>query len=209
MGHRFASKASVKAALVILLCAGTCHAGSEWPNGSEFKGREVFVDLPTPQRVQNIRAPRDGQGLCVFASLEMCAHWENIPELKDLIHKIPNGGGWPQKVDQVMKQLAPGVQYVQYQGSDPTILERALAIGRPPCITYGYGDFYRGQTIAHMVLLVHLDQEYGAIIDNNDPGHVTWMTRAELLARWVHPRGVGWTVVLLAPPPPLPPKNQK
>jgi hypothetical protein len=74
-------------------------------------------------------------------------------------------------------------------------------------VTYGYGERYRMQTIAHMVNLVHLDQKWAAILDNNFPGTYEWMPREEFLKRWAHPGGQGWAYVMLAPPPPPVPHN--
>lgn len=186
---------------------GQGRQGTETATGPVFQGVEAAVDLPVDLHVKNFGAPKDGLGLCVFASLQMAAQWEGTEALYDLMHKVPNGGGWPDKVDHYLKLLAPDLPYVQYEGVDPSILDRAIAMGRPPCVTYGFGEFYQNQTIAHMVLLAHLDDKLAAIIDNNDPDHWTWMTRDEFLKRWVHPSGKGWCVVLLDPPPPPTPSN--
>lgn len=172
-----------------------------------YQGRAAAIDLPMDLHVQNIPAPVDRQGLCVFASLQMAANWGGTEALYDLIHKVKFGGGWPAKVDHYLQLLAPKLPYVQYEGKDPAILDLAIRMGRPVCITYGYGEFYRNRTIAHMVFLAHIDDEVAAIIDNNDPKHWTWMSRNELLRRAMHPSGEFWAVVLLDPPPPLVPSN--
>lgn len=181
-------------------------------DGPVHNGVELTVDLPAKQHVRNFGAPADGKGLCVFASLSMASRWHHIPELMDVIHKLREGGGWPEKVDQTIKQYAPGLEYVQYEGTDPAVLDQAMAEDRAVCVTYGYGERYRenGQqvpTIYHMVMLVHLDGESAAILDNNFPATYEWMPRREFLRRWVHPDGRGWAVVLLRPPPPPPPHN--
>lgn len=195
--------------LALSLPAG---AGSEIEvaNGPVHEGIEVAIDLPMPDHRQN-EAGTDGAGLCVWATLDMAGRWANIPELRGLFSHMKQqpGGGWPERVERVMAELAPNVPYVQYEGSDPSILDAAIRSGRPVGITYGYGNgkLYRGQTIAHMVLLVHLDDKWACIIDNNDPLHCTWLTRPELLNRWTHPTGKGWAVVFIAPPPPPIPTN--
>jgi hypothetical protein len=192
---------------------------TEWANGPIFRGVEVTVDLPGKtvadggQRVWNIRAPLDGLGCCVFASIDMAARYQNIRPLIGVIDRIKRGGGWPEKVTRVVEQAAQDagsepIEFVQYLGSDPSILDLAMKTGRPVCITYGYGEYpYNGATIAHMVLLVHLDEQLACIIDNNNPLYDTWMSRDELLRRWLHPRGQGWAVVFLAPPAPPVPHN--
>jgi len=179
----------------------------------EHNGAPVQIDLPPPeqvnggQRERNFGAEMDGLGQCVWTTTGMLARWGNVPELYDVARKIPYGGGHPRKFDEVMQKHAPHVQYVQYLGTDPSILDLALATGRPCGVTYGYGEFYGGQTIPHMVMLAHLDSQWAAIIDNNDPLVWTWMRRAEFLKRWTHLGGQGWAVVLVVPPPPPVPKN--
>lgn len=171
-------------------------------DGPVHDGVAVTVDLPVEQHVKNFGAPQDKMGLCVFASMDMAARWHACRELVDVIHKLKSGGGWPEKVDRVFKEFGPEVKYVQYEGISPDILDRAMASRTPACVTYGYGERYGGTTIAHMVLLVHLDEKYAAIVDNNFPRTWEWMSRKEFLKRWIHPGHKGWAYVMLEPPPP-------
>ena len=175
-------------------------------DGPIHDGVEVQIDLPESQHVRNFAAPRDGLGLCVFATLTMQARWHNLEPLFDAIKTVEYGGGWPEKVDEVVKKCAPNVTVVHYEGTDPAILDRALAEGKAVGVTYGYGERYRG-TIYHMVLLVYLDEGRAAILDNNFPGTYEWMSRDEFLRRWTHASGYGWADLLLAPPPVPVPKN--
>lgn len=192
--------------LISFLAVLPLYAGSEI-DGPTHNGVEVSVDLPTQQHVKNIGAPADGKGLCVFASIDMAARWHNMPELIDVLHKVREGGGWPEKVDAIMKELAPERKYLQYEGTDPAILDNAMSIRAPACVTYGTGERYDMQTIYHMVLLVHLDQKTACIVDNNFPGTFEWMSRDDFLERWKHPSGHGWAIVFLAPPPPPIPRS--
>lgn len=197
---------------MLVVTAATLRGGFdsevEIANGNIHRGVEAAIDLPLSDHRKN-EAGTDGAGLCVWASIDMLAKWGGVDELQDLFARMKRqkGGGWPERVARVLDELAPSLPYVQYEGSNPAILDAAMRTGRPAGITYGYGKFYNNQTIAHMVVLAHLDDEFAAVIDNNNPGKWTWMSRAELLKRWVHPSGQGWAVVLLAPPPPLPPTN--
>lgn len=170
--------------------------------GQIYEGTELQIDLPNDQHVRNFGAPKDHKGLCVFASMTMAARWHNIRPLFDVIHKLDEGGGWPERVTKVFGQYSPDTKFLQYEGTDPAILDKALSEGSPACVTYGYGERYQMQTIYHMVMLVHLDSQYAAILDNNYPGTYEWMPRAEFLKRWVHPSKEGWAYVMLAPPPP-------
>jgi hypothetical protein len=171
-------------------------------DGPVHNGVAVTVDLPSSQHVKNFGAPKDGSGLCVFASLDMAARWHACRHLVDVIHKVDEGGGWPQKVDRVLKEVDPDTRYLQYEGTSPEILDKAMEARRPVCVTYGYGERYGGKTIYHMVLLVHLDDKTAAVLDNNFPGTFEWMSRAEFLNRWKHPGDKAWAVTLLEPPPP-------
>lgn len=170
-------------------------------------GTKATVDIPAARHIRNVGGS-DGAGLCVFSSIAVEADWQNVRVLdgfREWMRKRP-GGGWPDKVDQMLSQFCRerGVtlpEYVQHTGGDEAFLEKALATRRCPCVTYaGRDDFYRGP-IAHMVNLVHLDATRAAIVDNNRPGVWVWMTRAEFLQRWRAMQG-GWAFVLLSPPPP-------
>ncbi len=197
----------------ILTVAGAAQAGrTETANGPVHEGTAATVQLPVDLQLRNTVGV-DGQGNCVFATLDMCARYQSIDGLIGVMDRMrtrEKGGGWPEKVERIIKAYGgvdADVEIVQYQGTDPAILDLAMRTGRPAGVTYGYGEFYGGKTIAHMVLLAHLDENRAAIIDNNDPGHWTWMSRAEFLKRWGHPGGQGWAYVLIAPPPPPVPHN--
>lgn len=175
--------------------------------GSEHDGVELQIDLPPSQHVKNFAAPADGKGLCVTAAISMAARWHNVRALADIIYKMNEGGGWPEKVNEIFKKYAPEQDFVQYEGTDPAILDKALSESRAACVTLGYGERYNMQTIYHMVVLVYLDRNVAAILDSNFPGTYEWMSRPEFLRRWVHPSGKGWAFVMLAPPPPPIPHN--
>ncbi len=174
----------------------------------ENHGEQVTVDLPNEQHLKNTGGS-DGLGLCVFTSIDHAARYQNCPQLtgfRDFMTKHP-GGGYPSKVDTYIEKMcaAKGVpvpDYVQHTGGDVEFLKLALKTGRYVCITYDGRDgvFYRG-SIAHMVNLVHLSDEWAVIHDNNYPGKYLWMSPKELIARWKG-NGGGWAVVLLNPPPP-------
>lgn len=192
-------------------------AGKFVPGGARGPGGiEIATDLPKALRMKNTggigpRGPGSGSGLCVFTSLEHSGRWVNARPLWGLQEKMTHeeGGGWPEKVDKMLKKYCPGARYIQYEGKDPKILELALETGRMPAVTYNGHDgvFYHG-VIAHMVNSVYLKGKDAAILDNNNPDKILWMSRQEFLDRWCG-RGNGWAVVLLDPRPPAPPCNLK
>ncbi len=179
--------------------------------GPDHKGRVCQVDLPVAEHIRNFGAPLDDLGLCVFASMGMCARWHNIRPLFDIIHQIQNGGGHPRKVAETLKRYAPDLEYIQAEGLKDIIplLDKALSEGNPACVTFGFSQRYKlnGQleTIYHMVLLVHLDANEAVVLDNNFPGTYERMARDEFMRRLVHPDGKGWIYLFLTPgPPPIP-----
>ena len=177
------------------------------PRAVEQSTSEPALDLlamPAGSRRANIAS--QGLGCCTFRSAEWAAHWQNVPAIYGLPEWIKSkgipGGGTPMKQAEMVRRIAternlPVPQFAQYEGRDPAVIELALRTGRLPCITWG-GN--------HMLVAVHLDTERAAILDNNAPGHVQWMTRAQFVAKWTQGGG-GWVFVLLAPPPPPPPAS--
>lgn len=173
-------------------------------DGSTHSGQTVQVDLPTDQLIRNCGGS-DGAGLCVFTSIMFAARFQNVPQLKDFqawMKKHP-GGGVPRKVDKMIaqkcrEQNVPVPDYVQVENGDFEVVKLALRTGRMPAITYGS---------AHMVNIVRLADGYGAFRDNNHVGEneIDWMTEEQAKAKAGGKRF--WAVILLAPRPPMPPKN--
>jgi hypothetical protein len=191
-------------------------------------GVRATVDLPRERHVQNIGGS-DGAGLCVYTSVQHAADWQDLPLFLDFQRWAGRrpGGSYPDKLDgdialycRERSQNAPG--YVQHTGGDEAFLDLCLKTGRTAGVTYAGNDGFYGETIAHMVNLVHLDKDRAAVVDNNRPGRWVWMTRPEFLERWrgVYangrpmtvrdgfrsvPVGGGWAFVWLnGPPPPYP-----
>lgn len=168
-------------------------------DGPVHDGQEVQIDLPADILKRNIASK--GVGCCVFRSINYCGLWQNVPQVIDLPEKMVQagieGGGWPEKVDRIMKQFAPDVPYLQIQNGDWDVVRLALKTGRCVAITYGS---------AHMVCLVKLENGAGCYRDNNKvgPNELEWGSE-QLIMR--HSGGSRfWAVVLLAPRPPAPPR---
>ncbi len=204
-------------ALVLLLfSSGVASAGESKIGGrTSPDGKEaIALDLPSTQHLRN-KAGTDGLGLCVWTSITMSGDWCNEDALRTLQQQMTRekGGGWPERVDDLLPRLAPGVQYVQYTGRDPSIIQTAIRSGRMPCVTYGYSPRYVGPRnpsgrIAHMVDCVHYSANWVAVLDNNFPGddQYEWMAPAEFVRRWMlgNPNG-GWVVLpLRCGPSPVP-----
>ena len=176
-------------------------------------GTEVMADLPVSLRMKNIGGT-DGAGLCVFTSIMHSARYQHELPLWNFQEQMSHepGGGYPAKVDAMIKKYAPSVHYAQAETNDPTCLELALKTDRLPAITYCGRDSHYGydRSVAHMVNLVYLDSNVAAIMDNNfiEDGELMWMTRSEFLERWRGGDSTGWAVFLLRNgPPPVPLKK--
>lgn len=168
-------------------------------------GKPVTCDLPVELRHKNLPG-RDRAGCCVFASLMHSARFQNVRPMWDFLETIAkneNGGGWPQKVDQMMAKYCPGVGYVQHTGGDPEFLKAAMRGGRMLAVTYCGRDQHYGPntSVAHMVNLVRFDT-LAVVLDNNFIGEnqLVSMLPEEFLARWKG-KGGGWAVALTAPRP--------
>jgi hypothetical protein len=208
-------------ALALTLAASGAPAFEPKPPGSG-----ETADLPAAVHMRNVGGS-DGSGLCVFTSGQHAALFQNVTELKGFRKWMEGqpGGGYPQKWDAMVATYCKlkGVavpQYIQHTGGDVEFLEKSLKTSRIVCITYaGHDTRYGNETIAHMVNLVFLDDTRAAILDNNFPGEMYWMTRKELEDRWRgvdakgndlvvrdrwgrgFPVGGGWAITFLQSPP--------
>lgn len=185
------------------------------PAVRDGKGEAQLV-LPREKRVRNIGGS-DGAGLCVFTSIQQAAEWGDVPALKDFQHFMSSrpGGGYPSKVTKMIEACAKGhslpvPDYLQYEGTDPSVLKLAVKTRRMPCVTYdGRDTHYRGH-IEHMVNIAGWDDkdQWVVIQDNNFPqdDQFDWLTPAEFQSRWLGGSGrQGWAVILLdngCPPKP-------
>jgi len=174
---------------------------------------EVQNDLPAEFHVRN-RGGSDGAGLCVFASLKHSAIYQEVTPLKEIFEFMFTrpGGGYPDKVDKVIRDICkqkgvPVPPYIQVEGKDIEILKLACKTGRVPGVTYGFSPSgrYGGQRIAHMVTLLHADDKWFCVLDNNFPKTYEWMTPQEFQRAYTSDGG--WCVIFLDSGPPPVPEN--
>lgn len=204
-------RARVKFVVVMAVAVATCGlAVGGWTEvGPGQDSPAIDCDIPAPMRIRNTGGT-DGAGLCVFASMQMAASFQNTKELLDIFKYMQTqpGGGWPERVDKIMKERAPNVKYKQYEGSDIDFIQEGINSGRPVCVTLGLGPekIYGGQTIAHMVLCVGMNEKETSILDNNDPQNIWVIETSEFKRRFIHPNTSGWAFYTLTPPPPPVPR---
>jgi len=229
-----------KYALVFLACLGLLQLAIAEPvlvgfgpssiGGKSYQGEEITVDLPLERMIANIGSKVDGAGMCVTTSIEQAGDYQRVPAIKgfrDWCAKFP-GGGYPEKVEQQIKQYfvekqTPEPGYLQYTGPDPeALLDLIDRTGRTACVAYGYSPRYGGP-INHMVHLAKCSGKYAAVVDNNVFGGVKndessryeWMSREELISRMKTQANRfrqpvkcdAWVFVWLESPPPAVPFN--
>lgn len=202
-----------------LLCLPFALAGAASVGPAAPDGTPPLVSMAGHLYQRNIDSPAGSrEGCCVFRSTSNAALWQNVPELRGfpewLRTKRLSGGGSPGNYGPRLTALCrergvPEPPYVMVTAMDLGFLRTALASRRMVIITYSLSPTrrYGGGRIYHMVNLIHLDEKWAAIMDNNDPyfgeGKAEWMSIDEF-RRSCAP---GWAICLLAPPPPLPPKE--
>lgn len=177
-------------------------------------GTEPHEDLPGELHRRNTSS--FGLGNCVWTSIHHAALWQGVPALEEfpkwLIDKRIPGGGYPGKVADLIPRICkdrglPVPAYIQVQGDDLEVLRLACRTGRMPAVTYSVSPTgrYGGSRIAHMVNIVHADEKWFAVLDNNYIGEdkLEWMTPEEFLRAY----SPGWAVILLDNGPPPPPKG--
>lgn len=179
------------------------------------------IDLPLSDHMKNA-AGSDGSGLCVFTSIQHAARWHYINEfMRDFQRWMMTqpGGGHPSKVDAKILEYCKvkGIQkppdYLQNTAGNIDLLAFAVQKGYMPGVTYCISPTgrYGGKVIAHMVNCVAArcgpNRDMWAILDNNYPGTIEWMTEAQFIRSFKGNSG-GWFFIWLAPPPPPIPKNR-
>ena len=194
--------------------AATVGTGAVSPDSKE----ELICNLPDAFQQHN-REGVDGKGLCVFASMHHAGIWQDDPLFEAMLQFMQSqpGGGTPNKVDMMLKKASadtgqPIPEYIQVEDNDIEILKLAVKCRYMPCVTYGWSPTgrYGGQTIYHMVNLVHASDKWFAVLDNNHEGtkNIEWMTPQEFKRAYTNPGGKGWSVILLTQPTPPKARNQ-
>lgn len=183
-------------------------------DGEEHDGVSIDCPLPPDFHTKNVGGS-DRAGLCVFCSMKHSGYWCLEPVFMGLFDYMKNfpGGGYPEKVTKMVEQYArekglPVPDYIQVTGMDLEVLKAACRSGRMPGVTYSHSPTgrYNGSRISHMVSLVHADDNYFVILDNNyvtGDKHLEWLSPEEFKKVY----SPGWAVIPLKPGPPYAPWN--
>ena len=171
-----------------------------------FAGCEVNGDFGTPavpQERPTVNVPRadrqsnwlgsQGQGSCVHATMISLLRWQGRYRTAESWRRNQGDGEHPE--DLAAKFDQANVRYAYVTNGDVRFLEWACRTRRGCGITIMGG--------AHMVALVHLDDKWAAILDNNNVEKFIWVPRETLIAEWK--ASYGWAVTpIYAPAAPLP-----
>jgi hypothetical protein len=187
----------MKRLLIVLLLATTgCGIHIDYtPSNGQGSGRgEVpVVNIPFNLRQRNwARNPRDGS--CTHATMVSLFRWQGHPKMAAWWRRHHIGGTWPELLATQLDQA--GVRWAgTWDQKDVAFLEWAIKTHR------GCGVAISG--CHHMVALVHLDNNWAGLLDNNDITRIYWVPRETFLAEWFNSRSWALTPVY-TPSPPLP-----
>ena len=178
-------------ALALLVSVAGCEVAENPGNRAVTKERPV-VNIPLALRQGNWRGPQ-GQGSCVHATMISLFHWQYRLNTADHWRRAYGDGEYPE--DLAAKFNQEGIRYAYVTNGDVRFLEWACRTRRGCGITVMGG--------AHMIALVHLDDKWAAILDNNNVEKFIWVPRQTLIAEWK--ASYGWAVTpIYTPAAPLP-----
>ena len=178
-------------ALILLVSVAGCEVVENAGNRVVKKERPV-VNVPLALRQSNwLGSNREGS--CVHASMISLFRWQGRYRTADYWRKTYGNGEWPE--DMAAKFDREGIRYAYVENGDVRFLEWACRTRRGCGITVMGG--------AHMVALVHLDDRWAALLDNNNVSKFIWVPRETLIAEWK--ASYGWAVTpIYTPAAPLP-----
>ena len=185
---------NTKQLLVLATLVGLALLAALWSEGllpAEDTADERFAkEIPTVDLPRELREQNWGGGSCVHASTVHLLRWQGHHELADWWRASYSGGEYSERLNRRLN--AAGLKYAFTVEGDTAFLEWALRTRRGAGITYWP---------SHAVNLVHLDDQWAGLLDNNRVEQIIWIPRAEFLRRWRDYGGWAWTLVYNPPPP--------
>lgn len=140
-----------------------------------------LVNIPMALRQRNwIGSQREGS--CVHATMISLMRWQGRIHLANKWKRTYANGEWPDGL--ASKFDREGVRYAYTDKGDVNFLEWASRTRRGCGITVMGG--------AHMVALVHLDDKWACLLDNNFISKYKWVPREAMIAEWKASHG--WAV---------------
>jgi hypothetical protein len=186
-------------ALILIVIAAGCQVETDElrldslpPDEAPIRREYPTVNLPRGLRQQNWVGDR-GEGSCVHASMVMLFRWQGFPAMADWWRANNANGEWAEDLAQRFNNA--NVRFAQTTTADVNFLQWACDTRRGAGVTVMGGRL--------MVCLVHLDETWAGILDNNDIDNIHWVPRETFLAEWRASHG--WAVTpIYWPAPPLP-----
>ena len=176
----------------LLWVVAGCEPQSTGPRLTTPKKERPTVNLPLVLRQRNWLGPQR-EGSCTWASVISLLRWQGRYQVADWIRKNYGDGEWPGDMDAKLSTI--GVRFAYVTNGDVKFLEWACRTRRGCGITVMGG--------AHMVALVHLDNKWAGILDNNSVESIKWVPRETLIAEWKASHG--WAIApVYDPAAPLP-----
>ena len=197
--------------LYIFLAATTAWAQSPDKHGEvaldqpRYQGTTANAPIPPELHIRN-EGGSDGAGLCVISSILANGMYQGVPGLEGGKRstlwrdaKSRPGGYYPGKLEDLLKRTMPGEKWFSWEGDGTDLVAAYSAKGFPIGATMNTGALYGYQPIHHMISVIHLDDSWACVVDNNDPGKYHWMPRREYDRRFVDGKQ-GWGFVWLRDP---------
>lgn len=156
------------------------------------------VNLPPALRQKNWLGSK-GEGSCVHATMVSLFRWQGRFAMAEYWRRNYGngeyadytwnaGGGLAAKFDKA------GVRYAYTVAGDVEFLKWACTTRRGCGVTVMGGR--------HMVALVHFDDEWAGILDNNSTDKIIWVPSQQFVSEWKNSNG--WAVTpVYTPSPPL------
>ena len=181
----------ILATLILLASIAGCEVDHDL-GMSAVKLERPTVNVPAALRQGNWRGPQR-QGSCVHATMISLFRWQYRLNTADYWRRNYGDSEYPE--DLAAKFDHEGIRYAYVTNGDVRFIEWACRTRRGCGITVMGG--------AHMVALVHLDDKWAALLDNNNVERFIWVPRETLIAEWK--ASYGWAVTpIYTPAAPLP-----
>lgn len=194
----------------VLLAVAPCGAQSgRWEvvtDKPEFRGVKADVPIPGEMHIRNEGSAVDGYGLCVGASLLINGRYQGVPGMEKgkasewwRYLKSRPGGSYPGKLEADIRKLYPDEKWISWSGRVTDLISEYTRKGYPVAATMNTGIQYNWQGIHHFVSVVHLDDQYACVVDNNDPEKYHWMSADDFKSRFIDGQ-TGWLFIWLRNP---------
>lgn len=148
------------------------------------------VNLPLGLRQGNWTRYKSGS--CVYASFISLLRWQGQYALAEELHQKYGGG---QNYDGMVAILEN--ENIRWSGTvgkgNVAFLEWCHRTRRGAIVTW---------SPRHVVSLVHFDDQWAGILDNNEIDKIKWIPREEFIREWKY-RGSWAMTPIYTPPPPL------